>query len=96
MSRIIGIDLGTTHSVAAYMAEDGPRIIPNALGAALTPSIVGLDHEGKLLVGQAARELQVLYPERCAALFKRYMGTDWTATLAGRKFTPEELSSRPL
>jgi molecular chaperone HscC len=93
MSDLIGIDLGTTHSVAAYMADDGPRIIPNALGQSLTPSVVGLDPQGKLLVGQAARELQVLHPERCAALFKRYMGTDWTAALAGKKRTPEELSS---
>ena len=93
MSDLIGIDLGTTHSVAAYMADDGPRIIPNALGKSLTPSVVGIDLEGKLLVGQAAKELQVLHPERCAALFKRYMGTDWTAVLAGKKRTPEELSS---
>ncbi len=93
MSKLIGIDLGTTHSVAAYLAEDGPRIIPNALGKALTPSVVGIDMDGNLLVGQAAKELQVLHPDRCAALFKRYMGTDWTAELAGQKRTPEELSS---
>lgn len=93
MSKLIGIDLGTTHSVAAYLADDGPRIIPNALGQSLTPSIVGIDPDGKLLIGQAAKELQVLHPERCAALFKRYMGTDWTAELAGKKRTPEELSS---
>ena len=46
-----------------------------------------------MLVGRAAKEFQVVHPERCAAVFKRYMGTDWTTTLAGRKFTPEELSS---
>lgn len=93
MSRIIGIDLGTTHSVAAAMSDAGPRIIPNALGEALTPSMVGLDADGRLLVGRPAKELQVLHPERCASLFKRYMGSDWTVTLGGRKFNPEELSS---
>jgi molecular chaperone HscC len=92
MSTIIGIDLGTTNSVAAYLADGGPRIIPNALGEPLTPSVVGIDEGGKLLVGRAARELQVMHPERCASVFKRHMGSDWTALLAGKKFTPEELS----
>jgi molecular chaperone HscC len=92
MTTIIGIDLGTTNSAAAYMSPEGPRVLPNALGETLTPSIVGIDAEGRLLVGRAARELQVLQPERCASVFKRYMGSDWTATLAGRKFNPEELS----
>src|SRR6476646_4787813 len=93
MSKIIGIDLGTTNSAAALLGETGPRILPNAVGEPLTPSVVGLDEDGKLLVGRAAKELQVLHPDRCAAVFKRHMGSDWTATLAGRKFTPVELSS---
>jgi molecular chaperone HscC len=93
MDPIIGIDLGTTNSAAATLADDGPRLIPNALGGTLTPSVVGLDDGGQVLVGAAAKELQVVRPERCAALFKRHMGSDWTAELGGRKFTPEELSS---
>jgi molecular chaperone HscC len=93
MTTILGIDLGTTNSAAAYLAEDGPRLVANAVGEVLTPSVVGLDLGGNLLVGRAAKELQILHPERCAALFKRHMGSDWTATLAGRSFTPEELSS---
>jgi molecular chaperone HscC len=93
MGKIIGIDLGTTNSAAAYMTDDGPRLIPNALGEVLTPSVVGVDEEGKLLIGRAARELQVIHPERCAALFKRQMGSDWTANLNGRTYNPEELSS---
>jgi molecular chaperone HscC len=93
MSNIIGIDLGTTNSLAAWLSEDGPQAIPNALGEILTPSVVGIDEEGHLLVGRAAKELQVVDPQRCVGLFKRYMGSDWTAELAGRKFTPEELSS---
>jgi molecular chaperone HscC len=93
MDPIIGIDLGTTNSAVAFLADDGPRLIPNALGATLTPSVVALDEGGQVLVGAAARELQVVHPERCASLFKRHMGSDWTADLGGRKFTPEELSS---
>src|SRR6516164_2578421 len=93
MQRIIGIDLGTTNSAAAYMSENGPKLIPNALGEVLTPSVVGVDEDGKILVGRAAKELQVTQPDRCASLFKRYMGTDWKAELSGRSFTPEELSS---
>ena len=92
MDPIIGIDLGTTNSAAAHLSSDGPQIIANALGGRLTPSIVGVDDSGKVLVGAAARELQVLRPDRCAALFKRYMGTDRTFTLGGRTFTPEEMS----
>lgn len=90
---IIGIDLGTTNSLAAVMSDDGPRLIPNALGEVLTPSIVGLDRDGHVLVGRAAQELQVTAPDRCASLFKRQMGSEWTAEFAGQPFTPVELSS---
>jgi molecular chaperone HscC len=92
MDPVIGIDLGTTNSAVAHLADDGPDIIPNALGGRLTPSVVGVDESGTVLVGAAARELQVLRPDRCAALFKRAMGTDRTYTLGKKEFTPEELS----
>ncbi len=92
MDPVIGIDLGTTNSAAAFLGPDGPQIIPNALGGRLTPSVVGVDESGAVLVGAAARELQVIRPERCASLFKRYMGTDRKLTAGGRPFTPEELS----
>ena len=90
---IIGIDLGTTNSVAAYLAADGPRLIPNALGERLTLSVIGVDDEDRLLIGRAAKELLVLRPDRCAAMFKRRMGSDWSVKLGGKKFTPELLSS---
>jgi molecular chaperone HscC len=90
---IVGIDLGTTNSLVADMAPDGPRVIPNALGEPLTPSVVGIDLSGNLLVGRAAKELQVVHPDRCASLFKRLMGTDEKTDLCGRLFEPEELSS---
>jgi molecular chaperone HscC len=92
MDPLIGIDLGTTNSAAAHLSPNGPEIIPNALGGRLTPSVVGVDESGTVLVGAAARELQVVRPDRCASLFKRHMGTDRGATLGGRTFTPEELS----
>lgn len=90
---IVGIDLGTTNSLVAEMAPSGPRVIPNALGEPLTPSVVGIDLADNLLVGRAAKELQVVHPERCASLFKRLMGTDEKTNLCGRWFEPEELSS---
>lgn len=92
MGIIVGIDLGTTNSAVAYMADDGPRLIPNTLGELLTPSVVGVDEDGRLLVGRAAKELQVIRPERSAALFKRLMGSDTQLEFAGRKLSAEELS----
>src|SRR5689334_13806022 len=89
---VIGIDLGTTNSAVAVLGPDGPAIIPNAVGGRLTPSVVGIDESGRVVVGAAARELRVLRPERTAALFKRHMGTDHTVEIAGRTFNPEELS----
>lgn len=89
---IIGIDLGTTNSVVAIMEPDGPRLIPNALGQMLTPSVVGVDLEGNVVVGQVAMDLMVTHPERCTSQFKRRMGSEWTVTLGDRSFTPEELS----
>jgi len=92
MDPIIGIDLGTTNSAVAHLSLGGPEIIPNALGGRLTPSVVAVDDAGAVLVGRAAKEYQVLRPDRAAALFKRDMGTDRTHTLGGKTFTPEELS----
>jgi molecular chaperone HscC len=90
---IVGIDLGTTNSAVAYLTAEGPRLIPNSLGDPLTPSVVGIDQKGDVLIGQAARDLQVTYPECCATAFKRQMGTDYAKELRGRSFTPEMLSS---
>ena len=90
---IVGIDLGTTNSAVGYMSPEGPRLIPNALGEVLTPSVVGIAENDELLVGRAARELSVVKPERCAGAFKRQMGNSWTKQLAGHEFTPEKLSS---
>lgn len=89
----VGIDLGTTNSLIAYWTENGPKIIPNALGSNLTPSVVSLDESGNLLVGQIAKERLVTHPHLTAAIFKRYMGTEKKYSLGKYTFTPEELSS---
>lgn len=90
---IIGIDLGTTNSLAAYYTEDGPKIIPNRLGKRMTPSVVSLSEDGQIYVGETAMEQVLLTPERGASLFKRSMGSDKKFTLGDRNFTAEELSS---
>ncbi len=90
---IIGIDLGTTNSLCAYFAEDGARIIPNRLGENLTPSVVSLDEDGQVYVGKTAIERRQLYPDTCAEVFKRSMGTNKEYVLSGKKFKAEELSS---
>jgi len=90
---IIGIDLGTTFSLAAVLQDGKPVVLPNALGELLTPSAVSIDDDGKVLVGAAARARAVTHPERSALSFKRDMGADRLYDLAGRKFTPQELSA---
>ena len=90
---IVGIDLGTTNSLIAYFTEDGPKIIPNRLGKNLTPSIVSVDEEGQIYVGETARERMYLYPDSGASVFKRSMGTEKKFSLLDKEFTAEELSS---
>jgi len=90
---IIGIDLGTTNSLAAVWRDGRAQLIPNSLGEVLTPSCVSLDADGSVLVGRAARERLQTHPERTAAVFKRYMGSDKTIRLGARDFRPEELSA---
>ena len=90
---IVGIDLGTTNSLIAYFTEEGPKIIPNRLGKSLTPSVVSVDGEGRVYVGETARERMSLYPDTVAQAFKRSMGTERDFVLSGKHFRPEELSS---
>ncbi|MCI8528682.1 MAG: molecular chaperone HscC [Lachnospiraceae bacterium] len=93
---IVGIDLGTTNSLIAYFTEEGPKIIPNRLGKNLTPSVVSVDEEGNVYVGETARERMSLYPDSVAQTFKRSMGTEREYILSGKHFKPEELSSMVL
>jgi molecular chaperone HscC len=90
---IVGIDLGTTNSLVAVWRDGRAQLIPNALGDVLTPSCVSLDADGSVLVGAAARERLQSHPDRSAAVFKRYMGSDRRLRLGNREFRPEELSA---
>jgi len=90
---IIGIDLGTTNSLVAVWRDGQAEMIPNALGHALTPSVVGLDDSGAVLVGLAARERLITHPQLTTAVFKRYMGSDRQTRLGTQLFRPEELSA---
>ena len=89
----IGIDLGTTNSLAAVWRNGRAELIPNGAGEYLTPSAVSIDEDGTVLVGQAAQDRLITHPERTAARFKRHMGTDKRYTLGDRSFSPEELSA---
>lgn len=90
---IIGIDLGTTNSLACVCQDGRAVLVPNSLGENLTPSAVSVDENGEICVGAVAKERLVSHPEASAASFKRYMGTNKAFTLAGTSFTPQELSS---
>ena len=89
---IIGIDLGTTNSLVAAWDGERARILPNALGNLLTPSVVGLDDDGQLVVGDIARERLHTHPHLTASLFKRYMGSARETLLGARAYRAEELS----
>ncbi len=89
---IVGIDLGTTHSLVGAYSESGSRLFPNALGDVLTPSVVSVDGS-TVLVGQAARERLISHPHHTVASFKRWMGTARETRLGDRSFRPEELSA---
>ena len=90
---IVGIDLGTTNSLVAYFKDGKPHIIPNRLSKNLTPSIVSVDENGQVLVGETAKEQMYLSPQTCASVFKRSMGTEKKFKLGDREFLAEELSS---
>ena len=90
---IVGIDLGTTNSLVAYFTEDGPKIIPNRLGKNLTPSVVSIDEEEQVYVGELARERMLLYPDSAASVFKRDMGSKKQFKLLHKTFLAEELSA---
>ncbi len=90
---IIGIDLGTTNSLVAVWKDEQARLIPNALGKYLTPSVVGLDDNGDILVGQVAKERLMTHSQQTTAHFKRYMGTQKVIALGKKSFRAEELSA---
>ncbi|UKI16965.1 MAG: molecular chaperone DnaK [Ruminococcus sp.] len=93
MSKIIGIDLGTTNSCVAVMEGGSAVVIPNSEGARTTPSVVGFTKTGERLVGQVAKRQAVTNAERTISSIKRHMGTDYKIDIDGKKYTPQEISA---
>ena len=94
MSKVIGIDLGTTNSVVAVMEGGEPVVIPNAEGSRLTPSVVGFSKKtGERLVGQLAKRQAVSNPHRTVVSIKRHMGSDYKVTIDDKSYTPQEISA---
>ena len=93
MSKIIGIDLGTTNSCVAVMEGGEPVVIANAEGNRTTPSVVAFSKTGERMVGQVAKRQAVTNHERTIASIKRHMGTDYKVDIDGKKYTPQEISA---
>lgn len=93
MSKVIGIDLGTTNSVVAVMEGGEPTVITNTEGSRLTPSVVGFSKTGERLVGQLAKRQAVSNPENTISSIKRHMGENYTVDIQGKKYTPQEISA---
>lgn len=93
MSKVVGIDLGTTNSVVAVMEGGEPVVIPNAEGSRLTPSVVGFSKNGERLVGQLAKRQAISNPSRTVVSIKRHMGSDYKVNIDGKAYTPQEISA---
>ena len=96
MSKIIGIDLGTTNSCVAVMEGGEPVVIANAEGARTTPSVVAFAKNGERLVGQVAKRQAITNPDNTVASIKRKMGTDSKVTIDGKQYSPQEISAMVL
>ena len=93
MSKVIGIDLGTTNSCVAVIEGGEPVVIANAEGARTTPSVVGFGKNGERMVGQVAKRQAITNPDRTVSSIKRQMGSDYKVTIDGKKYTPQEISA---
>ncbi|MDX1934214.1 MAG: molecular chaperone DnaK [Capsulimonadales bacterium] len=93
MGRIVGIDLGTTNSVIAFLEAGEPTVIPLSEGSRLCPSVVGFSKTGERLVGQLAKRQAITNPDRTISSIKRHMGTDYRVTIDGKSYSPPEISA---
>lgn len=96
MSRILGIDLGTTNSVMAVMEKNGPYVVPNSLGERITPSVVGFSKSGEVLVGKKAKRGAIMNVGRTVFSVKRRMGTSHRIDIENKQYTPQEISGMVL
>ncbi len=96
MPKAVGIDLGTTNSVVAFLEAGEPTVIPNAEGGRTTPSVVGFAKSGEVLVGEVAKRQAITNPDRTIRSVKRQMGTAWTIDVDGKAYTAQEISARIL
>lgn len=92
MRNILGIDFGTTNSLIGYLDKDTPKLIPNSRDSLLTPSVVGMSETGDLLVGEAAKNQSIAFPDRTVSSIKRVLGEDKVITLGKEQFTPQEIA----
>lgn len=93
MSKVIGIDLGTTNSCVAVLEGGEPVVIPNAEGNRTTPSVVAIKPDGEILVGELAKRQAITNPERTVISIKRHMGTNHKVTINDKAYTPQEISA---
>ena len=96
MARAVGIDLGTTNSVVAVLEGGEPTVVANSEGSRTTPSVVAFAKNGEVLVGQSAKNQAVTNVDRTIRSVKRHMGSDWSTTVDGKKYTAQEISARVL
>ncbi|MGB8962937.1 MAG: molecular chaperone DnaK [Pseudonocardiaceae bacterium] len=96
MARAVGIDLGTTNSVVSVLEGGEPTVVANSEGSRTTPSVVAFAKNGEVLVGQSAKNQAVTNVDRTIRSVKRHMGTDWSTTIDGKKYTAQEISARVL
>ncbi|GAA1296226.1 MULTISPECIES: molecular chaperone DnaK [Brachybacterium] len=96
MSRVVGIDLGTTNSAVAVLEGGQPTVIANAEGSRTTPSVVAFSKQGEVLVGEVAKRQAVTNVDRTIASVKRHMGTEWSQEIDEKKYTAQEISARTL
>ena len=93
MSKVIGIDLGTTNSCVAVIEGGKPVVIPNAEGSRTTPSVVSFGKSGERIVGQTAKRQAVVNPDRTISSIKRQMGSDFRVKIDDKSYTPQEISA---
>lgn len=96
MSKVIGIDLGTTNSVVSVIEGGEPTVITNPEGSRITPSVVGFTKDGQRLVGQLAKRQAVSNPDRTISSIKRHMGESYKVSIDGKDYTPQEISAMVL